>query len=298
MGRLSAAIRLLALALMAAACVAGGPSVGPEAASPPLNTPPSSSASLPASLMPSIDVSTSPAALEGMFEVGDHSLYLRCTGAGTPTIVYLHGYIRDPSGGGSTNAGSIPDLLQSSHQVCVYDRANVGRSGQAAGPLTGASSVTDLHSLLEAAGVDSPYVLLGASYGGLIAYMYAATYPSDVQGMVLLDAVLPDDPAEDDWEATTERLDQITTSQQAMDLVGSEPPIPLTYIAVEDPDLGPITNASAYQAALADLRERQQAFVDGFSPGRLIVVDAPHFMEPAIPERIAEEVKSVVAAGR
>jgi hypothetical protein len=81
-------------------------------------------------------------------------------------------------------------------------------------------------------------------------------------------------------------------------LVGSEPPIPLTYIAVEDPDLGPITNASAYQAALADLRERQQAFVDRFSPGRLVVVDAPHFMEPAIPERIAEEVKSVVAAGR
>ena len=51
----------------------------------------------------------------------------------------------------------------------------------------------DLHRLLAAAGVEPPYVLLGASFGGMLAYLYANTYPDEVVGMVLLDAMFPDE---------------------------------------------------------------------------------------------------------
>ena len=44
------------------------------------------------------------------------------------------------------------------------------------------SSARDLHELLEVAGVDSPYVLLGASFGGVLADVYASTYPLEVVG--------------------------------------------------------------------------------------------------------------------
>ena len=82
-------------------------------------------------------------------------------------------------------------MLRDEHRICVYDRANVDRSDDVPGLRTGESSVTDLHRLLDAAGVEPPYVLLGASFGGLISYSYAATYPDEVVGMVLLDAQIP-----------------------------------------------------------------------------------------------------------
>ena len=34
-----------------------------------------------------------------------------------------------------------------------------------------------------------PYVLVGHSYGGLVVRLYASTYPDDVSGLVLVDAL-------------------------------------------------------------------------------------------------------------
>ena len=175
--------------------------------------------------------------MDGTFDVGGHELYIRCTGSGSPTIVYLHGYIFDSSGGGSQNAGEIPGLLEEQHQVCVYDRANVGLSDAVEGPLTGSSSVNDLEALLEAANVEGPYLLVGASFGGLLAYMYAATYPEDVVGMVLLDSNLPGfDEGPFDWATTTEQLDQAAASREASKLEGQESDIPVTLIGLENPE--------------------------------------------------------------
>ena len=238
--------------------------------------------------------STSVAAVEGTFDVGGHELYIRCQGSGSPTVVYLHGYIFDPSGGGSENAGEIPGLLEDQHQVCVYDRANVGQSETVEGPLTGSSSVADLDALLDAAGVDGPYLLVGASFGGLLAYTYAATYPDDVVGMVLLDPNLPGfDDGPFDWEATTEQLDQAVASREASKLEGEEPAIPVTLIGLEKPEVDFVSSAEEYAAIKEKILAAQQRFLDLFPDSELVIVDAPHYMEPVIPERIAEEVMAV-----
>jgi pimeloyl-ACP methyl ester carboxylesterase len=50
----------------------------------------------------------------------------------------------------------------------------------------------ELHSLLHAAGVAPPYVLVGHSMGGYIVRLYASAYRSEVAGMVLVDASHPD----------------------------------------------------------------------------------------------------------
>lgn len=56
-------------------------------------------------------------------------------------------------------------------------------------PITAAQSVADIHALVAAAKVETTFVIVGHSYGGLIARLYAMTYPADVDGMVLVDAL-------------------------------------------------------------------------------------------------------------
>ena len=54
---------------------------------------------------------------------------------------------------------------------------------------------SELRALLAGAGIDGPYVLVGHSYGGRIARVYAKEYPAEVVGMVLIDpGTLDDDP--------------------------------------------------------------------------------------------------------
>jgi pimeloyl-ACP methyl ester carboxylesterase len=149
-------------------------------------------------------------------------------------------------------------------------------------------------------------VLLGASFGGLLADMYAATYPDDVVRMVLLDALLPDDlnsefryipKAQRElkpnvWKQDPEQYDLLTTFRQARALHGNEPSIPVTYIGIKRFELTPSWPHKKISAAF---RNNQRDFVARFSPGRLIIVDTPHDMEPVIPGRIAREVKRVIA---
>jgi pimeloyl-ACP methyl ester carboxylesterase len=97
-------------------------------------------------------------------------------------------------------------------RVCTYDRLNVGRSDSDAGRHTGADSVRELHALLDAAAVPGPYLLVGFSFGGLLAIMYAGTYPDQVTGLVSLDGSLPTDDEVDQLIPTAERA-QVAAKQ-------------------------------------------------------------------------------------
>ena len=73
-------------------------------------------------------------------------------------------------------------------RVCAYDRAGMGWSETGPLPRDGEQVVNELHTLLQNAGVPAPYVLVGASRGGQYARLYAAAFPDEVSGMVLVDA--------------------------------------------------------------------------------------------------------------
>jgi len=284
-----------ALVVVLGACTSGDHSVSRSTIASPSSV---SSPSTPATSPPPTGL------IEGSFDVGGHELYIRCTGTGSPTVVYLHGYIEDSGFPGHESALAIQDMLDEDYRMCVYDRANVGLSDSVEGPLDGESSVADMRGLLDAAGVEPPYVLLAASFGGLIADIYAATYPDEVVGMVQLDCSLPGDveeidkrftppeerPRHDEWMTTHEQVDPLATYQQARALEGDLPRIPLTFLA--SPDLPPDPEMAAA------IRDLQREFVSHFSPGRLIRLDVPHYMEPVIPDRIAQEVRAVIEAAQ
>jgi pimeloyl-ACP methyl ester carboxylesterase len=132
-----------------------------------------------------------------MIDVGGHRLYIECAGTGSPVVVLQSGL-----GESSSYWGRIAPDAAASTTVCAYDRAGHGRSDAAAGPQDGIALATDLHTLLERAGVAGPYVLVGHSSGGAYVRVFANRFPDEVAGMVLLDAqpadaftVLPDYPA-------------------------------------------------------------------------------------------------------
>jgi pimeloyl-ACP methyl ester carboxylesterase len=117
-----------------------------------------------------------------MIDVGGHRLYIECTGSGGPAVILQAGL-----GASSSSWAAIAPAVAATTTVCSYDRAGHGRSDEA-GPQDGIALASDLHTLLERAGVAGPYVLVGHSSGGPYVRVFAARYPDEVAGMVLLDA--------------------------------------------------------------------------------------------------------------
>jgi pimeloyl-ACP methyl ester carboxylesterase len=121
-----------------------------------------------------------------LIDVDGHRLHLYCTGLGSPTVVMEPG-----AGASAWDLALISESVAADTRVCVYDRAGHGWSEPADNPQDGASIATDLHTLLKRANEQGPYVLAGHSFGGLYVMRYAAQYPDQVAGMVLLDSTAP-----------------------------------------------------------------------------------------------------------
>jgi pimeloyl-ACP methyl ester carboxylesterase len=121
-----------------------------------------------------------------LIDVGDHRLFLSCTGTGEPTVILEPGL-----GESSASWGLIAPTVAAHSRVCVYDRAGRGRSEPSPDPQDGDQIATALHILLERANITGPLVMAGHSLGGLYVLDYAARYPQQVAGMVLLDATPP-----------------------------------------------------------------------------------------------------------
>ena len=121
-----------------------------------------------------------------LYDVGGHRLHLTCTGTGSPTVVLENGLNEI-----SPLWSAVTEQVSGTTRVCAYDRAGQGWSDDVAHPQDGVAVATDLHTLLARAGEHGPYVLAGHSSGGTLAMTYAARYPTQVTGLVLLDSSSP-----------------------------------------------------------------------------------------------------------
>lgn len=153
----------------------------------------------PAPTAPATATATATAAVAGLFDVGaGRRIYLECHGTGTTTVVLIGGLRAATDYWNRTDTKPITVMrgVSGAARVCAYDRPGTVREGNAfsrsdpiAQPSSELSAVADLHALLTVAGVPGPYLLVGHSYGGCIARLYASTYPAQVVGMVLVDAL-------------------------------------------------------------------------------------------------------------
>ncbi|MBI1790320.1 MAG: alpha/beta fold hydrolase, partial [Acidobacteria bacterium] len=113
-------------------------------------------------------------------------MHLRVEGAGDPTVVLEAGIAAT-----SLSWSRVQPEVAKFARVLSYDRAGLGWSGPASGPRTVDRLVAELRQLLAGAGLPGPYVLVGHSFGGLVARAFAARYPDEVAGLVLVDPVHP-----------------------------------------------------------------------------------------------------------
>jgi pimeloyl-ACP methyl ester carboxylesterase len=119
-----------------------------------------------------------------LVDVGGYKLHIDCTGEGSPTVILEAGFA-DYS---ATWTYVQPEVAKAT-RVCSYDRAGYGWSDPSPHPRTANWRVEELHTLLENANIQSPYVLVGHSLGGILMRVYAHTFPDQVVGMVLVDSM-------------------------------------------------------------------------------------------------------------
>jgi hypothetical protein len=98
----------------------------------------------------------------------------------------------------------------------------------------------------------------------------------------------------EDENDSLERISHYKVLTASQRYIGREPAIPVTYLSSipEGYDVNDY-GIEEYDDSILDL---QRAYAERFAPGRYVRVDAPHFMEVAIPDRITRELRRVIAA--
>ena len=118
-----------------------------------------------------------------LVDIGSHTLHIHSSGIGSPTVVLEAGGM-----GWSLDWHLVQSEVARFTSVCSYDRAGFGWSESGPTPRTSQQIAKELHELLNQTDIETPIILVGASFGGHIVRLYAHTYPKDVAGMILLDA--------------------------------------------------------------------------------------------------------------
>ena len=123
-----------------------------------------------------------------LIDVGGHRLHLFEMGAGFPAVIF------DAALGGTSRSWALvqPEIAKLA-RTAAYDRAGFGWSDRGPRPRVTSRIVEELRTLLRKAEIPPPYVLVGHSFGGLAVHLYAAKYPQEVAGLVLVDAPFPRD---------------------------------------------------------------------------------------------------------
>ncbi len=114
-----------------------------------------------------------------LIDIGGRKLHLYCSGKGSPTVILIAG-----GGAFSIDWALVQPRVAENTRVCSYDRAGLAWSDPGPADETAEQTISDLHALLPAAGERGPYLLVGASVGGIFIQAYQRAFPEEVAGLV------------------------------------------------------------------------------------------------------------------
>jgi len=109
-------------------------------------------------------------------------LYLFEMGAGEPTVIFESGI-----GATHLNWRHVQESVAEFAGTAAYDRAGLGWSGSSQTPRTPSNIAGELHAMLQNAGIEPPFILVGHSFGGLVMRRFALLYPDETAGVLLID---------------------------------------------------------------------------------------------------------------
>jgi pimeloyl-ACP methyl ester carboxylesterase len=129
-------------------------------------------------------------------QVGAYQVQMAQQGSGRYTVIFESGF----GTGMGTWRKVAPEVAKSAH-VLTYSRAGHGSSDARPEPRTILQSSLELDQLIASAKLKPPFILVGHSYGGLLARAFALRHPDQVAGMVLVD------PADERFNPALRKLD-------------------------------------------------------------------------------------------
>jgi pimeloyl-ACP methyl ester carboxylesterase len=238
-------------------------------------------------------------------------------GSGYPTVILETGL-----GAESDEWNPIQLSISATNLVCRYDRAGRGRSDPGPGfPRSAGQMVEELRSLLNTLRFPGPFLLVGHSFGGLMMRLYAHRYPSEVCGLLLVDAMHPDQfeviggalpaPTPQDTEAlrsfrafwtggwrdpqaTVERIDLLTSLREAKE-IDSLGALPVHIITAATGLRNPMVSADL-RPRLQSLWEDLQSQFLGLSSAatQAFAVNSGHFVQRDDPGIVIESIRTLI----
>ncbi len=269
---------------------------------------------------------------------GSRKMYLECRGMGAPAVVIVAGARASAADWTQSEPGKVNvfSAVAGFTRVCAYDRPGTpvgdapSRTDPVSQPVTARAAVADLHALVTAAGIATPFVVVGHSYGGLVSRLYAMTYPGEVKGMVLVDALsegLRAAQAPREWAIQRVLLDgdltealnvypaieRVDADLSFDQLLAAAPlrPMPLTVLSADHP-WGPLVPGLIVDGRLpagipwdfgyvTDRAQKQaQARLAALVPGAKHVTntDTGHEIHKDRPQLVIDAIREVVDAAR
>lgn len=250
----------------------------------------------------------------GEVQVNRHgySLQAEQQGQGQVTVVFESGFGQ----GVGVWKGVIADL-GAQCQCIAYARAGLGKSGTDGKPKTIDEHVQDLGAVIDALAPNAKVVLVGHSYGGLLATEFARLHPKRVQGLVLVDPatmeqrhefkkadrarVLADDEAllsmlppamAEDYKLLIAQLDsEAATSPR------SQPDVPVALLTSTQVAAEPFVFEETELGKTLWKRQHAVLFA-GFSRGTHQYSPAGHNIHRENPKSVADAIRAVAAVSQ
>jgi pimeloyl-ACP methyl ester carboxylesterase len=254
-------------------------------------------------------------------------IYLECRGTGSPTVVLISGTrgahddwtdlidCKKPNGAPKPDESAVFPQVSKFTRVCAYDRPgttlNDGtqtKSTAVQQPTTAQQGVADLHAVLIASRAHGPYVLVGHSWGGLIARLFASTYPDEVAGLVLVDSAsefLKSSLTPAQWATYIEATKKLIESNgleapdhaRTLDLLHSSPrvrPVPVVLLTSDKRfDFG-AGGADTWPA----WRTAQDRFAKLLNAKHVSDTNSGHAIQMEQPQLVIDSIRKVVGAVR
>jgi pimeloyl-ACP methyl ester carboxylesterase len=239
--------------------------------------------------------------------VSGTTVHVRCGGtrAAGPMVLLESG-----AGAGADSWLPVQASIAEFVRVCAYDRPGTKGSGPHPAGVNAAQYPAFLLQVMREAGEAPPYVLVGHSFGGLIVSLIAATHPSEVSGIVLVDS---------SHEDQMQRMAAVTgppPPPPATPPPGAAPPPPA---GVRFPDFADAVRATRFRhdlplivltaarpmpdpewTKIAPLwSEMQRELASRSTKSSHVVLDnAGHFIQRDAPDAVVDAIRKVVADAR
>ena len=193
------------------------------------------------------------------------------SGQGGPSIVLIGG-----AGGPLDGWYKLYPAIEALGTVFSYDRPGVGGSPKPREAQYGETVVAQLRQLLQFAGVEPPFVLVGHAFGALHANLFAREFADEVAGVLFLEGTAPDDVT---------RLKQF------------QPPLQRGFVKLLD-RMSPRDQFDEIRHELETVKDIHEA--SAFPPVPVMVVSGtrrlPRWMAPAALVRERERTQRALAA--